>query len=46
MPDYSHIKKDLSEISAILEDLDFGSVITDEDYNRLIEYNKAWKDYF
>jgi hypothetical protein len=32
IPDYSKLKTDLNEISAILQDLDFGSIIDEEDY--------------
>jgi hypothetical protein len=46
MPDFSKMKSDLQEISAILNNLDFGSVISEEDYARLIAYESTWKDLF
>jgi hypothetical protein len=45
-PDYSRLKADLNEISNILNDLDFGDIISDEDYQRLVAYNKEWERFF
>lgn len=45
-PDFSTLKADLNEISAILNDLDFGKIIKEEDYQRLIAYNKEWERFF
>lgn len=46
IPDYSKLKTDLNEISAILQDLDFGSIIDEEDYQRLVAYNNEWEKFF
>lgn len=45
-PDFSKLKADLNEVSAILNNLDFGKVIKEEDYQRLIAYNNEWKRFF
>jgi len=45
-PEYDNLKNTLQEISGIIDDLDFGSIIDEEDYERLIEYNAALKDLF
>ena len=34
------------EVSAILNNLDFGKVIKEEDYQRLIAYNNEWERFF
>ena len=46
MPDFSQIKSDLNEICAILDKLDFGSAISEENYARLIAYNDEWERFF
>ena len=45
-PDFSTLKTDLNEVSAILNNLDFGKVIKEEDYQRLIAYNNEWERFF
>ena len=45
-PDFSSLKTNLQQISKILQSLDFGSTISQEDYQTLINYNDAWKEYF
>lgn len=45
-PDFSRLKTDLNEITGILQDLDFGDTISDEDYQRLVEYNNEWERFF
>lgn len=45
-PDYSQLKQTLMDVTAIISDLDFGSIIDDEDYEKLIKYNDAWKEFF
>ena len=45
-PDFSTLKADLNEVSAILNNLDFGKVIKEEDYQRLIAYNNEWERFF
>ena len=46
VPDFSKLKSDLQSISGILNKLDFGSVVSDEDYNKLVAYKDEWKDMF
>ena len=46
IPDFSTLKETLTEISGILHDLDFGSIIDEEDYQKLVEYNDEWKKFF
>ena len=46
IPDFSTIKETLTEISGILNDLDFGSIIDEEDYQKLVEYNDEWEKFF
>jgi hypothetical protein len=46
VPDFSGLKDDLIAVSSILGKLDFGSTISDEDYNKLIKYKDEWKDLF
>ena len=45
-PDFSTLKQQLQSISGILNDLDFGSIISDEDYEKLIKYNDEWERFF
>lgn len=45
-PDFTTIKQDLIDISTILNSLDFGKVIKDEDYQKLIAYNSEWEKFF
>jgi hypothetical protein len=45
-PDFSRLKTDLNEITGILQDLDFGDTISDEDYQKLIDYNDEWERFF
>jgi hypothetical protein len=45
-PDFSDLQETLTNIAGILSDLDFGSIITDEDYEKLLAYNAAWKEFF
>ena len=46
IPDFSEIKKNLAEVSKILGDLDFGSIIEEEDYDLLVAYNDEWERFF
>lgn len=46
VPDFSQLKENLNAISGILKDLDFGSTISDEDYQRLVAYNDEWERFF
>ena len=46
MPDFSKLKEDLNEVYAILNDLDFGDAISEEDYERLVAYNDEWERFF
>ena len=46
IPDFSTIKETLTEVSGILNDLDFGSIIDEEDYQKLVEYNDEWEKFF
>ena len=45
-PDFSKLKDTLTSITSILQDLDFGSVISEEDYQKLVEYNDEWERFF
>ena len=45
-PDFSGLKDTLIEISGILNDLDFGDIIDDEDYQKLVAYNNEWERFF
>jgi hypothetical protein len=46
LPDFSRIKTDLNNISAIVKTLEFGEIISDEDYQALIAYNDEWERFF
>lgn len=46
VPDFTKLKSTLIEVSSILQDLDFGSIISDEDYQKLVAYNDEWKKFF
>lgn len=46
IPDFSQMVSTLSEVNGILNKLDFGSVISEEDYNKLMSYNDEWERYF
>ena len=46
MPDFSQLKQDLNDVCSILDKLDFGSVISEEDYARLVAYNNEWERFF
>lgn len=41
-----NFKQQLSDFKNILSDVEFGSVISDEDYQKLIEYDKTFADFF
>lgn len=45
-PDFSGLKDTLIEISGILNDLEFGDIIDDEDYQKLVAYNDEWERFF
>ena len=45
-PDFSRLKDTLIEISGILNDLEFGDIIDDEDYQKLVAYNDEWERFF
>ena len=46
LPDFSRIKTDLNNISAIVKTLEFGEMISEEDYQALIAYNDEWERFF
>ena len=46
IPDFSTIKQTLVDVSGILNKLDFGSIISDEDYQKLMDYNDEWSKFF
>jgi hypothetical protein len=48
IPDFSGLKQDLIDITSILGKLDFGSTISDADYQTLMasEYGKEWEQFF
>ena len=46
LPVFSNLTTQLNEVSDIVQDLDLGSVIKKEDYDKLIAYNKEWKGFF
>lgn len=45
-PDFTKMKNDLVEVSGILNNLSFGSVISDEDLKKLTAYKAEWADFF
>ena len=46
IPDFTQLRDTLTEVTGILSDLDFGSVISDEDYAKLVAYNDEWERFF
>ena len=46
IPDFSHLRENLTSITALLSKLDFGKTISDEDYQKLVAYNDEWEKYF
>ena len=46
IPDYTKLKNTLADISKIVNSLDFGSIISDEDYEKLSAYNDEWERFF
>ena len=46
LPDLSNITTQFKEIKSLANDIELGGVISEEDYNKLIDYNSALKDYF
>ena len=46
VPDFSKLKSDLNNITKIINDLDFGKAIKDEDYQTLVAYNQEWSKFF
>ena len=46
IPDFSRLKEDLNTISGILNDLEFGDVVSEEDYQTLVKYNDEWERFF
>ena len=46
IPDFTQLRDTLIEVTGILSDLDFGSVISDEDYAKLVAYNDEWERFF
>ena len=46
IPDFSRLKEDLNTISGILSDLEFGDVVSEEDYQTLVKYNDEWERFF
>jgi hypothetical protein len=45
-PDFNKLRDDIANVATVLNDLNFGKAIKDEDYKKLIDYNEAWKDLF
>lgn len=46
IPDFSKMQKELSSIASIVQDLDFGSMISEEDYQLLVSLNDEWDRFF
>lgn len=46
IPDFSKLQDDLTEISKILNNLNFGDIIDDEAYAKIIELHKDWDKFF
>jgi hypothetical protein len=46
LPDFSKMKEDLITVSSVVSKLDVGSIISDEDYNKLMAYNDEWDRFF
>lgn len=46
VPDFSSLKSDLNSISKIINDLEFGDAIDEDDYQTLVEYNQEWSKFF
>ena len=46
IPNFSDLKNDLIAITQILQDLEFGESISEEDYQALIDYKEEWKELF
>ena len=46
MPDFSKLQEHLQNVSSILGDLEFDDVIEDEDYEKLVDYNREWEKFF
>ena len=44
--DLNAVRNSLAEISKLTKDLDLGSIISDEDYKKLIKYNAELEKYF
>jgi len=45
-PNFEKLKETLQNISGILKDLNFGDIISEEDYQELIAYNDEWERFF
>ena len=43
---FDKLRESLTSLNSIIKDISFGSVISNDDYNTLIEYNKSLKDMF
>lgn len=46
IPDFTSLQENLQNIAGILGSLDFGDVIKDEDYEKLVAYNQEWEKFF
>jgi hypothetical protein len=46
VPDLSNLKSDLNSVASILNKMNFGEVVSEEDYETLTKYDDAWKDLF
>jgi uncharacterized iron-regulated protein len=44
--DFTDLSNKIAKVYTLLEDLDFGKLIKEEDYQTLIKYNRAWEDFF
>lgn len=45
-PNYTQLIKDMQKVSGLIAKLDFGSVISEEDYQALVDYKEEWADLF
>lgn len=46
IPDFTSLQENLQNIAEILGSLNFGDIIKDEDYEKLIAYNQEWEKFF
>lgn len=46
IPDYSDLLDQFTTLQALIEEIDAGSIISKKDYDQIVAYNDAWKDFF